>query len=235
MKSTRAPVAVLWVAVAVAAAVLTAQAFPSRQGIAQSAGFGAVRPAAPPARASAGGPFAMFAHAAGVNVHVPIERPVGVLFHEAASRQAVPMSPYGNVRRVANPRYQPPARPAPGPAYSVMASRGRGTASTSAVDIVAPAGAVLYAPVTGTVRVVKAYWLYGKFADIRVEIEPENAPGTRVVMIHLERVVHVAVGQRVVVSRTPIGRPRVLPFHSQTDEYTHTHDPHVHIEIKRVA
>ncbi|MCA1727809.1 MAG: M23 family metallopeptidase [Actinobacteria bacterium] len=234
MRSRRAPVAILWVAVAVAAAVLTAQALPAPDGHAQTPGFGGVLPVAPPVQPPR--EFAPFADAAGLTVRLPVEKPVGVLFHEAYSRRAVPMSPYGPINRNGNPsRFTPQDPPAPGRPYSVMASRGRGTAATSAVDIVAPAGTTLYSPVTGTVRAVRAYWLYGTYPDVRIEIEPDGAPDMRVVMIHLERVVNVAVGQHVIVSRTPIGRPRVLSFSSQTDEYTHVHDPHVHLEIKRGA
>jgi hypothetical protein len=235
MKSKRAPVAVLWVAVAVAAAILTAQALPTTPSNAAEAGFGSVRPAAPPARpAPEPKLFDAFADAAGLTVRLPMRHPVGVLFHEALSPGAIPMSPYGKLKVTANPRFN--AGPAVGDLpYFVMASRGRGTASTSAVDIVTQAGSVLYAPVTGTVVRVSSYWLYGAYPDIRVEIRPDSNAAIRVVMIHLERVVFVGVGQHVEASVTPIGKPRVLPFHSQTDTYTHTHDPHVHLEIHRVA
>lgn len=232
MRTRRAPMFVLWLAMAVAVAVLVTEALPARPGNAEPAGFGAVRPVAPPPVIDRG-PLPAFAYAAGVRVHLPSEESVAH-FHEAYSRASLPMAPYGRLLRSENPRFRPPSEPQPGRRYVVMRSRGRGTASTSAVDVVAPAGETLYAPVTGTVTAVRSYWLYGRFPDVRVEIQPAGAPGVRVVMIHLERIVHVSVGQRVVVSQTPIGRPRVLPFNSQTDTYTHSHDPHVHIEIKRV-
>jgi hypothetical protein len=233
VKLRRAPIIVMWLAIAVAAAVLVSTGLPTGQGNAEAAGFGGVRPVGPPPIKSK--TFAPFAQADGVTLHLPQENPVGVMFHEAAHREAIAMAPYGICKRNGNPtRFRPPDPPAPGRPYMVMASRGRGTASTSAVDISAPAGSILYAPVSGTVVTVKAYWLYNTHADIRVEIEPDGAPGLRVIMIHLERVVNVAVGDRVTASVTPIGRPRVLPFHSQTDTYTGTHDPHVHLEIKRV-
>jgi murein DD-endopeptidase MepM/ murein hydrolase activator NlpD len=234
VKLRRTPVVMMWLAVAVAAAVLMAEALPARRSHAQPAGFGGVRPAAAPLAPSK--TFPPFAQAAGVTLHLPQASPVAVLFHEASSREALAMAPYGRVQRNANrTRFIAPDPPAPGRPYSVMSSRGRGTAGSSAVDIVARAGSTVYSPVTGTVVAVRGYWLYNSFEDIRVEIAPEGHPGIRVVMIHLERVVHIRVGQHVIASQTPIGRPRVLPFHSQTDTYTGTHDPHVHLEIKRVA
>ncbi|MEX2458888.1 MAG: M23 family metallopeptidase [Actinomycetota bacterium] len=234
MKLRRAPVVMMWLAVAVAAAVLVAEALPARQSHAEPAGFGGVRPAAAPVAPPK--TFPAFAQAAGVTLYLPQAAPVAVLFHEASSREAIAMAPYGRVQRNANrTRFIPPKPPAPGRPYSVMSSRGRGTAGSSAVDIVARAGSTLYAPVTGTVVAVRGYWLYNRFEDIRVEIAPEGQPGVRVVMIHLERVVHIRVGQRVIASQTPIGRPRMLQFNSQTDTFTGTHDPHVHLEIKRIA
>jgi hypothetical protein len=231
MTQRRAPMVVMWLAIAVAAAVLVSQGLPTGSGNAQAAGFGGVRPVGPPPIVAK--TFPAFAQAEGITLHLPQEKPVGVLFHEAAHREAIAMAPYGECKRNANPRFTPPDPAAPGRPYVVMSSRGRGTASTSAVDIQAPAGSTLFSPVTGRVVAVKAYWLYNSYPDIRIEIEPDGAPGVRIVMIHLERVVNVSVGQHVVASVTPIGRPRVLPFHSQTDEYTGVHDPHVHLEVKR--
>jgi murein DD-endopeptidase MepM/ murein hydrolase activator NlpD len=234
VKLKRTPVVLMWLAVAVAAAVLIAESLPAQESHASQGGFGGVRPASRPVVPPK--TFSPFAQAAGITLYLPQAEPVAVLFHEASSHEAIAMAPYGHVRRNANrTRFTPPSPAAPGRPYSVMSSRGRGTSGSSAVDIVAKAGSTLYAPVTGTVVAVHGYWLYNTYEDIRVEIAPEGQPGVRVVMIHLERVVNVRVGQRVIASQTPIGRPRVLPFHSQTDTYTHTHDPHVHLEIKRVA
>ncbi len=233
MTQRRAPMVVMWLAIAVAAAVLVSTGLPTGRGNAEAAGFGGVRPVGPPPIVDKA--FPAFAQAEGITLHLPQEKPVGVLFHEAAHREALAMAPYGECKRNANKtRFLPPDPAAPGRPYMVMSSRGRGTPATSAVDIQAPAGSTLFSPVTGRVVAVKAYWLYNSYPDIRIEIEPDGAPGLRVVMIHLERVVNVAVGQRVVASVTPIGRPRVLPFYSQTDTYTGMHDPHVHLEIKRV-
>lgn len=114
----------------------------------------------------------------------------------------------------------------------ILESRGRGTPSTSAADIVIPIGEQVRAPVTGTVVASTTYVLYCDHTDQLVYIEPDGLPGWQV------RVFHVvgdlpAVGTRVVAGETKIGDgPRQLPFESQIDEFTAEPSwPHVHVEV----
>jgi len=113
-----------------------------------------------------------------------------------------------------------------------MSSRDRGTASRSAVDLVVPAGIEVRAPVTGTVRSAASYVLYCRYTDHEIVIEPDERPGWRVHVLHVDGL-SVRAGDRVVAGVTPIApRARVLPFTSQVDRYAGSPRwPHVHVEV----
>lgn len=113
--------------------------------------------------------------------------------------------------------------------HVVMASRNRGTAPTSAVDVAVGADLTVTAPVTGTVTQVEDYSLYGKFTDTLVTIVPDGAD-VDIRMMHISNVT-VEPGERVIPGQ-PIAKARRLPMPSQVDRH---HDgpagPHVHIDV----
>lgn len=113
----------------------------------------------------------------------------------------------------------------------VLASRGRGTHPTSAVDIAVPEDEPVLATVDGEVRAVSTYQLYGTTSDLIVVIVPDDAPEIEVNVLHLEDA-QVEAGDRVVAGETVIAsRARVLPFPSQVDGVIGEKLPHVHIEV----
>jgi hypothetical protein len=113
-----------------------------------------------------------------------------------------------------------------------MPSRKRGTASTSAVDLAVPRNVPITSPVTGRVREVRTYSLYGRTPDRRISITPDGKPGLDVVVLHVAGT-RVARGQRVVAGRTVVAdRARVLPFSSQIERWAGPL-PHVHVEVQR--
>lgn len=172
----------------------------------------------------------VFASGAGVDLHLPALRPRGVAFHEAALPGARSLRPLGRCRPCRHHRFTPPSPDGPGLRYAVMPPRGRGTSPTSAVDVVVGPGARVRSPVSGTVRSVERYRLYGRHADIRVVIRPDGPPGIEVVLLHL-RGVTLSAGDRVEASVTPVGRARKLPFRSQVDRFVPGGLPHVHLEV----
>lgn len=187
----------------------------------------AFRPLAPPGT----DPFAMVA---GIPLHDPAAAPVAFGYHEAASRDAVPLAPLGRLRRNANrTRFERP-EPSDGPAYLVMSSRGRGTPATSAVDVAITRGRDVLAPVSGVVAESRRYRLYDLFPDRKVLLIPVGRPDLRVAVIHLSGVA-VRRGDRVVAGSSVLGRPRDLPFRSQVNDYIGPGIPHVHIEVKRIG
>ncbi len=118
---------------------------------------------------------------------------------------------------------------APSGEHVVMASRNRGTPSTSAVDIAVGADRTVTAPVAGTVTQVEDYTLYGQLTDTLMTIVPDGAD-VAVRMMHISDVT-VQPGDRVEPG-DPIATARALPVSSQVDRH---HDgpagPHVHLDV----
>ena len=115
----------------------------------------------------------------------------------------------------------------------VLSSRGRGTPSQSAADIVVPPGEPLRAPVTGTVVAARQYVLYCEHQDSLVYIEPDGLPGWQVRLFHVSGAIP-AVGDRVFAGETIVatGGANQLPFESQVDDFTAEPSwPHVHLEV----
>ncbi len=175
-----------------------------------------------------------FARADGLMLMLPMQDPTAVAYHQAYYGDAFGMHPLGNIERNANKAQFDAPQETSGPVYIVQSSRGRGTGPTTAVDIVMPRQAAVMAPIDGTVVVAKRYKLYGQYPDWRVEIRPTDRPDLRVIIIHLDEV-QVRRGDEVSATLSPIGKPRVLPFHSAVNDYVPGGDPHVHIEVKEEA
>lgn len=103
----------------------------------------------------------------------------------------------------------------------------------SAIDCGGPVGATVYAPVSGTVVLVKEYKLYQEYDDIQVHIQPDGREDLDVVLIHLTDA-SVKAGDRVEAGVTPIARIRdvfqyigdsmqLLQYTAQGDNGNHTH------------
>lgn len=160
-----------------------------------------------------GAPFAFVEDV--VLVH-PADRVERVAFHQSNHEGARPM--------VAAPSAVRP---------TVLESRERLSAPTSAADLVVDPAATIRAPVTGTVKRAGTYNLYCKLMDDYVVIAPDARPGWEVKVLHVQQE-SVSPGQRVEAGVTPIAAHATpLPFESQVDR-VRTADPawpHVHIEV----
>lgn len=151
-----------------------------------------------------------FATSEGIELWTPSARPVLIGFHEAAGLGTRVLTPIEG---------------------QVLASRGRGTAPTSAVDVALEVGEPVRAVVTGTVVEVAPYTLYGRHPDVIVVIAPDSRPDLRVRMLHIDDV-RVVPGQRVTAGLDVVaGTARHLPVASQVDRYVGRSVPHLHVEI----
>lgn len=114
----------------------------------------------------------------------------------------------------------------------VMDSRGRGTGSMTAADIVVEPDTEIRSPVSGTVLRSGGYVLYCEHNDDFVVIEPDSRPGWEVKVLHVDGV-QVVAGDRVEAGTTVLApRATLFPFDSQVDEFTAEPSwPHVHIEV----
>lgn len=192
--------------------------------------------AAEPEPASPGSPERLpaFAVARGLRLHLPVARPVALAYHEASMPRRLALRPLGSCVVCLNrSKFRPPRVGPSGMEYMVMDTRGRPGGATSAVDVVLRRRDLVLSPVTGRVRSVRRYRLYGRYRDVRVAIRPHGRPDLLVVVIHL-RDVRLRPGQRVVASLTVLGRTRPFPFESHVDRYVRGPDrfPHTHLEVK---
>ena len=180
-------------------------------------------------------PSPVFARFEDLDLHLPGEEVLLVGYHEASFSDALATVPSGDA--IANDnrtKFVPGSEDASGPEYVVLSSRGRPTPATSAVDVVLEDDIAVLAPVTGTVREVRPYLLYGEHQDTRLEIVPRERPDLALVMIHV-RGVTVRPGDVVEAGVTPIAASaNRFPFGSQIDRFFDPDRwPHVHIELKR--
>lgn len=172
----------------------------------------------------------VFASGRGVRLHLPAEEVRAVAFHEASFPGAIGLRPVGRCGPCRHPRFRAPSDDGSGLRYVVLAPRGRRSSPTSAVDVVVGPEALVRSPVTGRVRSVERYRLYGRHRDVRIALRPDGAPGIDVVILHL-RGVRLSEGDRVEASVTRIGRARGFRFRSQVDRFVPGSLPHVHLEV----
>jgi hypothetical protein len=175
-----------------------------------------------------------FAQAKGLTLYVPTHRLLGIGYHEASLSGGLALTPLGRCVDNGNKaRFRTPV-PTAGPDYVILQSRHRRQGATTAVDVAMRKGSTVVAPISGTVVRVTLYRLYKYWLDYRVEISPGGTRRVRVVMIHLTDI-KVSRGTVVVAGVTPIGHPRVFPFHSDINDYVGAGVPHVHLEVKELG
>lgn len=151
-------------------------------------------------------------------------------FHQAGpGSAAVPLDPLGRTVDSHVPSFEEIDED--GHDHAVMASRERGTAFTSAVDIALPEGEPVLSPVDGVVTTVAPYALYGRFTDVVVAITPADDQDVVVHLFHLEDA-EVAEGDEVRAGVTPVATVRSLSMPSQIDRFTGDERPHVHLEVR---
>jgi hypothetical protein len=184
-------------------------------------------PVAPPA-------LLAFVRVKRLTLYVPTHQLRGIGYHEAATSDALSLTPLGRCVENANKGRMRTPKAVPGPDYVILKTRYRRKGPTTAVDVAMPKRATVVAPVSGTVVKVMAYTLYKYWLDFRIEIRPAGSPRLRVVMIHLTDL-RVHRGSVLVAGVTPIGHPRVFGFRSDINDYVGEGVPHVHVEVKEIG
>lgn len=116
---------------------------------------------------------------------------------------------------------------------------GNGGPTMSAIDCGGEAGTTVYAPVSGTVVLVKKYKLYDLYDDYQIHIQPEGREDLDVVLIHLENPC-VEAGDTVEAGVTEIAEIRDVYAYigesMQLKDYTAEDDNgnHTHIQVNNV-
>lgn len=176
----------------------------------------------------------LLAEVGGIQLLVPAHDVVFIGYHEASYDDAMGLSPDGRVVDNQNTtKFTAPVDDLGGTDYTVLSSRGRPHGATTAVDIVLAPGVEVLSPVSGVVTDVRPYLLYGKHDDVRIELQPDQAPGLRVVLIHVKGV-DIKAGDVVEAGVTVLAQEaNLFPFSSQIDRYTEPNRfAHVHLEVK---
>jgi hypothetical protein len=173
---------------------------------------------------------------------ITYQETVGIMFHEAAQydihnelARARVMLPNGGCVRDDNPGARFPGWTLGrwgDPYYWVQDSRGRGTFSTTAVDVGAKAGCAVLSPVDGVVESVEDYALYGSYPDQRIAIIPDGHPDLRIIVVHIEA--DISQGGRVAAGEIVLGRVRALSLYFRSDigrYYTMDEGDHAHVQV----
>jgi murein DD-endopeptidase MepM/ murein hydrolase activator NlpD len=104
---------------------------------------------------------------------------------------------------------------------------------TGGLDVGAPTGTDVYAPVDGSVMAVSDQIVNGKPFGVRIDIQPSGNPGVVVTLDNLRADPALTVGSNVSAGRTKVGRIIDLSSVEQAAlaRYTQDHGQHVHIEV----
>lgn len=192
-----------------------------------ASGDGPGRPLAAPLSStpvsSAQPPDLTIARGEGVSVNLPVD-PAAVTaaaFHPIGDPTAVALESTGAIRIQQGDR------------------NGRAGPETAGLDIGAPAGTSVYAPVDGVVVSVADYKINGRIEGFEISIAPDVASrGVVVRMTHLddpERGGRLRVGQGVQAGETLVGRVRDFTSvgRQELSQFTSDSGNHVHIELIR--
>jgi hypothetical protein len=111
---------------------------------------------------------------------------------------------------------------------------GSGGPETAGLDVGAPPGTDVYAPVNGTVIGVSPRIVAGEQHGVQIDIQPSGSPGLVVSVENLDPDPALTVGSMVAVARTKIG---TLIDLSEVEtpalaEYTQDHGAHVHLYVR---
>jgi len=120
--------------------------------------------------------------------------------------------------------------------YYVLEGTAAGLGDTGSVDIGAPTGTPIVAPVSGVVTGVTDYMLYGKYADVQVDIAPDGVSDATVSILFVDSPA-VTIGQTVEAGKTQLGTVRepAGELGARLAELTHDSGSHIHIQVMRGA
>jgi hypothetical protein len=109
-----------------------------------------------------------------------------------------------------------------------------GGGGTSAIDVGAPVGSDVYAPVDGTVVAIKPFVVEGRRYGSEIDIQPQTAPSLMVAVTQLVADPALTVGTAVVSGATKLGRVADLAVveRQALARYTNDAGNHVTLEVR---
>ncbi|MEZ5102845.1 MAG: hypothetical protein R3C15_24240, partial [Thermoleophilia bacterium] len=177
---------------------------------------------------------------ADLRIYLPVdpERVTAIGYH-ATGESALPFDPVGkqdNAGTLTRLRDRIFGDDVPGGVRYVLIEGGVGPA-TGGLDIGAPVGTNVFAPVDGTVLGISDVIVQGAPFGQRIDIQPAGSPG---IIVTVTRVVvdgDLAVGKTVSAAKTRLGTVADLSpvEESALARFTQDTGQHVHIEARRAA
>ena len=175
------------------------------------------------------------AKAAELNLMLPIfqEEITAIGYHPVDSEGVVSMSPAGRQINGSILSSLNVFTDGDGPGYYVMSEGGTLGSATCSLDIGAPAGTKVFAPVDGTIAGIRSYNLKGQCPDTEIKIQPQNQTRLLVVMTHMTNL-EASLGQPVRAGETRLGAVRELDgcVEQQLSQYTYDSGNHLHIQVE---
>ncbi len=174
-----------------------------------------------------------------VTIDLPVScLSVTALGYHGASENALPLQPVGrqaNEGIFARILHRLTGEDASGVTYHQLGG-GLGT-PTGALDVGAPAGTAVYAPVNGTVVSIRDLVLDGRRYGHRIDVVPDVAPSVVVSIRRLRADPALTVGSPVTSGTSKIGVVMDLSRAEEQALAEVTHDPgnHVTIEVRPAA
>ncbi len=120
------------------------------------------------------------------------------------------------------------------PGYFIMEDDKELGSSTASMDIGAPAGSVVYAPVDGTIASIRSYDLRGTCPDTEIRIQAQGQASMIVVLTHIDNP-EAALGQPVRAGVSRLGSVRKMDgcYQQQLGRYTYDDGNHLHVQVER--
>ncbi|MBE3066674.1 MAG: hypothetical protein IMZ73_04455 [Chloroflexi bacterium] len=120
-----------------------------------------------------------------------------------------------------------------GPGYFVMEVGSRPGSTSNSMDVGAPAGTCVFAPVDGTIAGIRSYNLQGQCPDTEIKIQPLNQSNVMVVMTHMGNI-QATLGQPLKAGVTRMGSVRQLDgcLEQQLGHFTYDSGNHLHMQVE---
>jgi len=193
-------------------------------------------------------PTPFFARYGRLHLYLPVDPSalIAIAYHQASGDAAAPITsllPDADMNLAAANRSSTPPTVATsttgsailqGQVLRMWRTNRRGPPDT-AVDIGAPPGTPVLAPISGEIVGIRPYKLYNSVEDYEIHIAPTGWPEINVVLIHVDKPT-VKVGDRVIGGVTAVAEIRLLSdrIDHQLGGYTRCDGDHVHIQVNLV-
>lgn len=177
------------------------------------------------------------AGAADVNIMLPVfqDEVTAIGYHPVDGEGIVNLTPAGHQMNGSILSNLNMLSGSDGPAYFIMSEGGKLGSSTGSMDVGAPAGTLVFAPVDGTIAGIRTYNLKGQCPDTEIRIQPQSQTSMVVIMTHLTNI-EASLGQPVRAGESRLGAVRQLDscVDQQLRQYTYDDGNHLNLQVEKL-